>query len=68
MFLRRQGTKKLENKVDKPSDAAAVLPVVPAASLQQVSAVFTRATAQATCHEQSQVPKLKLVFRLSDRT
>ncbi|CAE7022415.1 selU, partial [Symbiodinium sp. KB8] len=36
MFLRRQGSKKLENKLDKPSDAAAVLPVVPAPSLQQV--------------------------------
>jgi len=36
MFLRRQGTKKLENKVDKPSDAAAVLPVVPAAMDSQV--------------------------------
>ncbi|CAE7305222.1 selU [Symbiodinium sp. CCMP2592] len=36
MFLRRQGSKKLENKVDKPSDAAAVLPVVPAAMDSQV--------------------------------
>ncbi|CAE7457052.1 selU, partial [Symbiodinium necroappetens] len=36
MFLRRQGSKKLENKLDKPSDAAAVLPVVPAAVDSQV--------------------------------
>ena len=42
-------TLELENKLDKPSDAAAVLPVVPAPSLQQVSVVFTLADAQAIC-------------------